>query len=102
MSRPKCAICSLSMWSCETTEPRTPPHPPGLEPGRVFSRSIIEARPDNAAPYRCEIEYAAGDTVSFDVQIGNRKTMPAVGLEGDDAITGIGLTLIPTGEVTYS
>ena len=49
-----------------------------------------------------EIEYATGDTVSFDVQFGNRKTMPAVGVEGDDAITGLSLTFMPTGEVTYS
>ena len=68
----------------------------------ILAVSIIEARPDNAAPWRVEIEYATGDTVSFDVQFGNRKTMPAVGIEGDDAITGLSLTFMPTGEVTYS
>ena len=45
--------------------------------GTVFSGSIIDARPDNAAPWRVEIEYATGDTVIFDVQFGNRKTIPA-------------------------
>ena len=70
--------------------------------GTVFSRSIIDARPDNAAPWRVEIEYATGDTVIFQVQFGNRKTMPAVGVEGDDAITGLSLSFMPTGEVTYS
>ena len=68
----------------------------------MFSRSIIDARPDNAAPFRVEIEYATGDTVIFEVQFGNRKTMPAVGVEGDDAITGLSLSFMPTGEVTYS
>ena len=68
----------------------------------VLSVSIIEARPDNAAPWRVEIEYASGDTVIFDVQFGNRKTMPAVGVEGDDAITGLSLTFLPTGDVDYS
>ena len=28
--------------------------------------------------------------------------MPAVGVEGDDAITGLSLTFMPTGTVTYS
>ena len=70
--------------------------------GTVFSRSIIDTRPDNAAPWRVEIEYASGDTVIFEVQFGNRKTMPAVGIEGDDAITGLSLTFMPTGDVTYS
>ena len=31
----------------------------------------------NAAPWLVEIEYATGDTVIFDVQFGNRKTIPA-------------------------
>ena len=53
----------------------------------MFSQSIINARPGKAAPWRVEIEYATGDTVVFDVQFGNRKTMPAVGVEGDDAIS---------------
>ena len=44
----------------------------------------------------------SGDTVIFDVQFGNRKTMPAVGVEGDDAITGLSLSFMPTGTVTYS
>ena len=58
--------------------------------GTVFSRSIINARPDNAAPWRVEIEYASGDTVPFDVQFGNRKTIPA----------GLSLQFLPTGPVT--
>ena len=70
--------------------------------GTVFSQSIINDRPANAAPWRVELEYASGDTVSFDVQFGNRKTIPAAGIEGDDARTGISLTFMPTGEVTYS
>ena len=46
--------------------------------GTVFSRSIIDSRPENAAPWRVEIEYANLDTVIFDVQFrGNRKTIPA-------------------------
>ena len=46
--------------------------------GTVFSRRIIDSRPDNAAPWRVEIEYGSGETVSyFDVQFGNRKTIPA-------------------------
>ena len=45
--------------------------------GTVFSRRIIDSRPDNAAPWRVEIEYGSGETVSyFDVQFGNRKTIP--------------------------
>ena len=70
--------------------------------GTVFSASIIRSRPVNAAPWRVELEYAAGITVSFDVQFRNRKTIPAAGIEGDDARTGISLTFMPTGEVTYS
>ena len=83
----------------------TDPHavsPAKVGAGTVFSATIINTRPDNAAPWRLEIEYAAGVTVSFDVQFGNRKIMPAVGIEGDDAITGLSLTFLPTGEVTYS
>ena len=47
--------------------------------GTVFKRTIIDTRPENAAPWRCELEYASGDSVAFNVQFGNRKTMPAVG-----------------------
>ena len=98
------AVRELQSFDVELRDNRAPhaSSPARVGAGTVFSRSIIDARPDNAAPWRVEIEYASGDTVSFDVQIGSRKTMPAVGLEGDDAITGIGLTFIPTGEVTYS
>ena len=45
--------------------------------GTVFSGIIIDARPDNAAPWRVEIEYATGDPVIFEVQFGNRKRIPA-------------------------
>ena len=70
--------------------------------GTVFSATIINARGDNAAPWRCEVEYSSGVSVAFNVQFGNRKIMPAVGLEGDDAITGLSLTFMPTGVVTYT
>ena len=65
----------------------------------MFSGTIINSLPDNAAPWRVELEYAAGVTVSFDVTFGNRKILTAVGVEGDVAIS---LTFMPTGEVTYS
>ena len=58
--------------------------------GTVFSGSIIAARPDNAAAWRVEIEFATGDTVIFDVQFGNRVTSPA----------GLRLRFQPTGPVT--
>ena len=45
--------------------------------GTVFSRRIIDSRPDNAAPWRVEIEYAPDNTVSFDVQFRYRKTISA-------------------------
>ena len=59
--------------------------------GTVFSGSIIAALPDNAAPWRVEIEYASGDTVIFDVTFGNRKTIP----------TGLSLLFQPTEPVTF-
>ena len=70
--------------------------------GTVFSRTIIDARPMNAAPWRVKIVYSSGDSVTFEVQFGNRKTIPAVGVEGDDALTGLSLTFMPTGAVTYA
>ena len=57
--------------------------------GTVFSRSIIDARPDNAAPWRVEIEYASGDPVIFNVQLRNRKGIPPV----------LSLEFWPTGDV---
>ena len=98
------AVRDLQSFDVALRDNRAPhaSSPARVGAGTVFSRSIIEARPDNAAPWRVEIEYATGDTVSFDVQFGNRKTMPAVGIEGDDAITGLSLTFMPTGPVTYS
>ena len=62
--------------------------------GTVFSRTIINARPDNAAPWRLEIEYATGDTVIFEVQFGNRKTIPAIPAK-------LSLEFRLTGPVTY-
>ena len=59
--------------------------------GTVFSRSIIDARPDTAAPWRVEIEYAPDNTVSFDVQFRYRKTISAELFE---------LGFKPTGDVT--
>ena len=65
--------------------------------GTVFSRSIIDARPDNAAPWRVEIEYAPGNTVSFDVQFGYRKTIPAGTISAELSFE---LEFKPTGDVT--
>ena len=97
------AVRDLQSFDVELRDNRAPHSATAaVGAGTVFSRSIIDARPDNAAPFRVEIEYATGDTVIFEVQFGNRKTMPAVGVEGDDAITGLSLSFMPTGEVTYS
>ena len=98
------AVRELQSFDVEFRDNRAPhaASPARVGAGTVFSRTIINARGDNAAPWRCEIEYSNGDSVAFDVQFGNRKTMPAVGVEGDDAITGIGLTFMPTGVVTYT
>ena len=98
------AVRDLQSFEVQLRDNRAPhaAAPARVGAGTVFSRSIIDARPDNAAPWRVEIEYASGDTVIFEVQFGNRKTMPAVGVEGDDAITGLSLNFMPTGEVTYS
>ena len=60
--------------------------------GTVFSRSIIDVRPADAAPWRVEIECESGDRVIFNVQFGNRKTIPA----------GLSLLFLPTGPVTYA
>ena len=60
--------------------------------GTIFSRRIINERPDNAAPWRVEIEYASGDTVIFNVQFRNRKTIPA----------GLSLLFQPSGPVAYA
>ena len=98
------AVRDLQSFDVEFRDNRAP-HATGTRKvgaGTVFSRTIINARPDNAAPWRVKIEYASGDSVTFEVQFGNRKTMPAVGVEGDDAITGLSLTFMPTGEVTYT
>ena len=97
-------VRELQSFELEFRDNRAPhaAAPAKVGAGTIFARSIIDARPDNAAPWRVEIEYAPGITVIFEVQFGNRKTMPAVGLEGDDALTGLSLTFIPTGEVTYS
>ena len=92
------AVRDLQSFDVALRDNRAPHHATNaVGAGTVFSRTIIDDRPMNAAPWRVEIEYATGDTVVFDVQFGNRKTMPAVGV--DDAIS---LTFMPTGEVTYS
>ena len=97
------AVRDLQSFDVELRDNRAPhaSSPARVGAGTVFSRSIIEARLQTM-PLRgaWRLNMRTGDTVSFDVQFGNRKTMPAVGIEGDDAITGIGLTFIPTGEVT--
>ena len=63
--------------------------------GTIFTRKkILTDRGENAAPYRVEIEYETGNTVSFDMQFGNRKTIPAeLSLE---------LEFKPTGDVIYA
>ena len=98
------AVRDLQSFDVSFRDNRAPhaASPANVGAGTVFSRTIINARGDNAAPWGVIIEYASGDTVKFDVQFGNRKTMPAVGVEGDDAITGLSLTFMPTGVVTYS
>ena len=66
--------------------------------GTVFSRRIIDSRPDNAAPWRVEIEYASGDTVIFNVQFRNRKGIPAErSLQFSDELS---LQFLPSGPVT--
>ena len=74
----------------------TDPHavaPARVGAGTIFSGKIILGRPMNAAPWRVEIEYAPNNTVSFDVQFGNWKKIPAV--------LSLELEFKPTGEVTY-
>ena len=62
--------------------------------GTVFSRSIINALPDNAAPWRVEIEYASGDPMIFEVQFNRIPTViPDLKM--------ISVHFVPTGEVTY-
>ena len=90
------AVRELQSFDVEFRDNRTP-HATGSKKvgaGTVFSCSIIDDRPDKAAPWRVEIEYASGDTVSFDVQFRNRKTMPR-GLS-------LSLNFMPTGEVSYT
>ena len=98
------AVRDLQSFDVSFRDNRAPhaASPANVGAGTVFKRTIIDARPENAAPWRCELEYASGDSVAFNVQFGNRKTMPAVGVDGDDAITGISLTFMPTGVVTYT
>ena len=98
------AVRDLQPFDVELRDNRDPhaASPAKVGAGTVFSATIMNARSDNAAPWRCEVEYSNGVSVAFDVQFGNRKIMPAVGIEGDDAITGLGLTFMPTGVVTYT
>ena len=87
------AVRDLQSFDVTLSDNRDPhaASPAKVVAGTVFSRRIIDARPDNAAPWRVEIENATGDTVSFDVQFGNRKTIPA----------GLSLQFLPTGPVTF-
>ena len=73
------AVRDLQSFDVTLSDNRAPhaASPAMVGAGTVFSRRIIDARPDNAAPWRVEIENATDDTVSFDVQFGNRKTIPA-------------------------
>ena len=98
------AVRDLQSFDVEFRDNRAPhgASPAMVGAGTVFSAAIINARGDNAAPWRCELEYASGVSVAFNVQFGNRKIMPAVGVDGDDAITGLSLTFMPTGVVTYT
>ena len=97
-------VRDLQSFDVELRDNRDPhaASPARVGAGTVFSATIINARGTNAAPFRCEIEYSSGVSVAFNVQFSNRKIMPAVGLEGDDALTGISLTFMPTGVVTYT
>ena len=85
------AVRELQPFELEFRDTRNP-YATGTQPGAgtVFARSVIDARPDNAAPWRVEIEYGSGETVPFDVQFGNRKTIPG----------GLSLQFLPTGPVT--
>ena len=73
------AVRDLQSFDVQFRDNRDPhaASPARVGAGTVFSRSIIDDRPDNAAPWRVEIEYASGDTVIFDVQFGYRKTISA-------------------------
>ena len=86
------AVRELQYFNVQFRDNRDPHAvaPARVGAGTVFSRSIIDARPDNAAPWRVEIEYGSGEPVSFDVQFRNRKTIPA----------GLSLQFLPTGPVT--
>ena len=57
------AVRDLQSFDVEMRDNRAAHHatnPVGA--GTVFSRSIIDDRPDNAAPWRVEIEYASAAT----------------------------------------
>ena len=81
----------------ETTAPRTPLRPPWSEPGRCSrlpSSTPVETTPPRGA---ASWNTRAAFSVAFNVQFGNRKIMAAVGVDGDDAITGLSLTFMPDG-----
>ena len=68
--------------------------------GTIFTRKkILTDRGENTAPYRVEIEYETGNTVSFDVQFGNRKTIPAGTISAELSLE---LEFKPTGDVIYA
>ena len=85
-------VRDLQFFDVEFRDNRDPhaAAPARVGAGTVFSRRIIDQRGMNAAPWRVEIEYATGQPVIFDVQFGNRKTMPGV----------LSLQFRPTGPVT--
>ena len=87
-------VRELQPFSVEFRDNKDPhaASPARVVAGTIFSRKIIlNDRPDNAAPYRVEIEYETGHTVIFEVQFGNLKGIPPV----------LSLEFLPTGDVTY-
>ena len=88
------AVRDLQSFDVQFKDNRDPhaAAPARVGAGTIFSRRIINERPDNAAPWRVEIEYASGDTVIFNVQFRNRKTIPA----------GLSLLFQPSGHVAYA
>ena len=86
------SVRDLRSFDLELQDNRAPhaASPAMVGAGTVFSRSIINSRPMNAAPWRVEIEYEPDHTVIFEVQFVNRKGIPPV----------LSLQFRPTGDVT--
>ena len=88
-------VRELQPFSVEFRDNKDPhaASPARVGAGTIFSRKIIlNDRPDNAAPWRVEIECESGDRVIFNVQFRNRKTIPA----------GLSLLFQPSGPVAYA